>query len=72
MKRINIGKLKVGQPVIIMTREGKTLSGILIDKRDWSVGCPVVEADGVMYAIGYQAEIVSISDPKTKGGIVRR
>lgn len=68
MKRIKIGKLKVGQIVTIRTRDGETFRGILVDKRDWSVGCPVVEANGVMYGIGYQAEIISVSETKSKDG----
>lgn len=64
MKRINTQNLKVGQTVIIRTRDGEKLSGILVDKCDWSVGCPVVEANGIKYGIGYQAEIVSV--PSTK------
>ncbi|WP_338735435.1 hypothetical protein V8954_03995 [Klebsiella michiganensis] len=57
----NIKKLKKGQQVTIRTRDGQKLSGVLVDKCDWSVGCPVVEVNGVMYGIGYQAEIVSVS-----------
>lgn len=59
MKRINVRQLKVGQPVVIRTHDGKKLSCILVDKCDWSVGCPVVEANGIKYGIGYQAEIVA-------------
>lgn len=55
---MNIKKLKVCQTVTIRTRDGKKLSGILVDKCDWSVGCPVVEAKGIKYGIGYDAEIV--------------
>ena len=55
---MNIKKLKVGQPVTIRTRDGQKLGGILVDKCDWSVGCPVVEANGIKYGIGYDAEIV--------------
>lgn len=66
MKRLNIRKLKLGQSLTIRTRDGKIFNGILVDKCDWSVGCPVVEANGVMYGIGYQAEIVSVSDAKPK------
>lgn len=61
MRTINIKKLKKGQQVTIKTRDGQKLSGILVDKCDWSVGCPVVEANGVMYGIGYQAEIAGTS-----------
>ncbi|WP_394289599.1 hypothetical protein [Klebsiella michiganensis] len=64
MRRINTRQLKKGQQVTIRTRDGEELSGILVDKCDWSVGCPVVEANGVMYGIGYQAEIVSFSMSK--------
>lgn len=67
MRRINARQLKVGQRVTIRTRDGETLSGILVDKRDWSVGCPVVEDNGIKYGIGYQAEIVSISEPVEAG-----
>ena len=62
MKRTNVRKLKVGQPVKIRTYDGEVLIGILIDKSDWSVGCPVVEANGIKYGIGYQAEIVTSSE----------
>lgn len=61
MGEINARQLKVGQRVTIRTHNGETLSGTLVDKCDWSVGCPVVEVNGVMYGIGYQAEIVSVS-----------
>lgn len=64
MKRINSLKLKTGQKVTIRTHRGETLMGILIDKSDWSVGCPVVEANGMRYGIGYEAEIVGL--PKHK------
>lgn len=55
---MNIKKLKVGQTVVIRTNGGKKIIGILVDKCDWSVGCPVVEANGIKYGIGYDAEIV--------------
>ncbi|HCT3398878.1 MULTISPECIES: hypothetical protein [Klebsiella] len=67
MRRINARQLKVGQRVTIRTRDGETLSGILVDKRDWQVGWPVVEDNGIKYGIGYQAEIVSISEPVEAG-----
>ncbi|HHY1067918.1 TPA: hypothetical protein ACVY43_005398 [Klebsiella michiganensis] len=60
MKRVNVHKLKAGQPVTIRTSEGETLNGILVDKSDWSVGCPVVEANGRLYGIGYEADIVVV------------
>lgn len=60
MKRINALKLKTGQKVTIRTHRGETLMGILIDKSDWSVGCPVVEANGMRYGIGYNAVFVSV------------
>lgn len=59
MGEINARQLKAGQRVTIRTHNGETLSGILVDKRDWQVGCPVVEANGIKYGIGYQAEIVA-------------
>ncbi|HBW1538642.1 TPA: hypothetical protein N3441_002537 [Klebsiella quasipneumoniae] len=62
MSTSNVRKLRVGQRVTIMTSDGKKLNGILVDKCDWSVGCPVVEANGIKYGIGYQAEVVSISE----------
>lgn len=62
MRRINARQLKVGQRVTIRTHDGETLSGTLVDKCDWQVGCPVVEANGIKYGIGYQAEVVSISE----------
>jgi hypothetical protein len=52
-------QLKVGQRVTIRTHDGETLSGTLVDKCDWQVGCPVVEANGTNGG-GYQAEVVSI------------
>ncbi|MBS6908050.1 MAG: hypothetical protein KH218_11835 [Klebsiella sp.] len=64
MSRINTRLLKKGQQVTIRTQAGETLRGTLVTKRDWSVGCPVVVANGVMYGIGYQAEIVSFSMSK--------
>ncbi|HHT1685586.1 TPA: hypothetical protein ACTYOT_003787 [Raoultella ornithinolytica] len=60
MKRVNAHKLKVWQPVTIRTREGETFRGILIDKSDWSVGCPVVEVKGKNYGIGYDYDIVGV------------
>lgn len=62
MSTSNVRKLILGQRVTIMTRGGQKLSCILVDKCDWSVGCPVVEANGIKYGIGYQAEVVSISE----------
>ncbi|CAM7679932.1 hypothetical protein KLMIMM047B_24220 [Klebsiella michiganensis] len=61
MRRINTRQLKKGQQVTIRIRDGQKLSGILVDKCDWSVGCPVVEANGIKYGIGYQAEIAGTS-----------
>ncbi|HDU2704607.1 TPA: hypothetical protein RFC41_002527 [Klebsiella pneumoniae] len=69
MKRVNVHKLKVGQPVTIRTCDGETLRGILVDKSDWSVGCPVVEANGALYGIGYEAEIVGVSEPTPDDGL---
>lgn len=66
MSTSNVRKLILGQRVTIMTRGGQKLSGILVDKCDWSVGCPVVEANGIKYGIGYQAEILSIQVDKQK------
>ncbi|HBW1503995.1 TPA: hypothetical protein N3441_000183 [Klebsiella quasipneumoniae] len=64
MGKINARQLKVGQRVTIRTHDGKKLSGILVDKCDWSVGCPVVEANGIKYGIGYQAKILDNSMSK--------
>ena len=52
------------QSVTIRTSKGQTLLGILIDKCDWSIGCPVVLAKGIMYGVGYQADIVDVVKPK--------
>ena len=64
MKRINFLNLRAGQQVIIRTQKGETLRGVLFYKSDWSVGCPVVEASGIRYGIGYEADIVGL--PKHK------
>lgn len=67
MSTSNVRKLRVGKRVTIMTSDGKKLSGILVDKCDWSVGCPVVEAGGIKYGIGYQAKIVGAPKDGTEG-----
>lgn len=38
----SLDTLEVGQTVVILTNAGERLEGILVDKSDWSVGCPVV------------------------------
>ncbi|CAM7791228.1 TPA: hypothetical protein RKY22_003649 [Klebsiella michiganensis] len=72
MKRINTQRLNVGQQVTIRTRDGQKLSGILVDKCDWSVGCPVVEANGIKYGIGYQAEILSVPGQKANNELLKK
>ncbi|MBD7701018.1 hypothetical protein [Klebsiella quasipneumoniae] len=67
MKKIKINKIKIGQAVTIRTHDGKTFRGILTDRSDWLVGCPVVKAEGKNYGIGYDAEIVGV--PKEKNNV---
>ncbi|HDH1547648.1 TPA: hypothetical protein PIU60_000855 [Klebsiella quasipneumoniae subsp. quasipneumoniae] len=57
----SLDTLEVGQTAVILTNAGERLEGILVDKSDWSVGCPVVRVGDTLYGIGYQADIITTS-----------